>query len=103
MADVSAVADPGTGVAVYDSTPFLGLSGWLVFGGTSASSPLVASVFALSGRTSGYPAALYSHASSLFDVTAGSNGSCSPAQWCTARKGWDGPTGLGSPNGAAAF
>ena len=37
MADVSAVADPNTGVAVYDSTPNQGSSGWLVFGGTSAS------------------------------------------------------------------
>ena len=91
MADVSAVADPNTGVAVYDSTKYQGLSGWLVFGGTSASSPIVASVFALSGRTTGYPAALYSHASSLFDVTSGSNGTCSPTQWCHARTGWDGP------------
>jgi subtilase family serine protease len=103
MADVSAVADPNTGVAVYDSTKYQGLSGWLVFGGTSASSPIVASVYALSGRTTGYPAALYSRASSLFDVTSGSNGSCSPTQWCHARTGWDGPTGLGTPNGIGAF
>jgi subtilase family serine protease len=103
MADVSAVADPNTGVAVYDSTSYQGLSGWLVFGGTSASSPIVASVYALSGRTTGYPAALYSNASSLFDVTSGSNGSCSPTQWCHARTGWDGPTGLGTPDGTSAF
>jgi subtilase family serine protease len=103
IADVSAVADPNTGVAVYDSTKYQGLSGWLVFGGTSASSPIVASVYALSGRTTGYPAALYSHASSLFDVTSGSNGSCSTTQWCHARSGWDGPTGLGTPNGTGAF
>jgi subtilase family serine protease len=103
MADVSAVADPNTGVAVYDSTKYQGLSGWLVFGGTSASSPIVASVYTLSGRTTGYPAALYSHASSLFDVTSGSNGSCSPAVWCHAGVGWDGPTGLGTPNGTGAF
>jgi subtilase family serine protease len=104
MADVSAVADPQTGVAVYDSTPYQGLSGWLVFGGTSASSPIIASVYALSGNTAGYPSALpYQHSSSLFDVTSGSNGSCSPSQLCHARTGWDGPTGLGSPNGTAAF
>jgi subtilase family serine protease len=108
MADVSAVADPNTGVAVYDSTKYQGLSGWLVFGGTSASSPIVASVFALSGHTTGYPAALYTapHPSSLFDVTSGSNGSCSPpspTKWCHAGAGWDGPTGLGTPNGTAAF
>ena len=63
----------------------------------------VASVFALSGRTTGYPGALYSHASSLFDVTSGSNGSCSPTKWCHAGAGWDGPTGLGTPNGTGAF
>jgi subtilase family serine protease len=103
MADVSAVADPATGVAVYDSTRYQGLSGWLVFGGTSAASPIIASVFALSGRTSGYPAALYSNAGSLYDVTSGSNGSCTPTQLCHARAGWDGPTGLGTPHGTAAF
>ncbi|MFL6099910.1 MAG: hypothetical protein ACJ71T_08155 [Actinomycetales bacterium] len=104
MADVSAVADPQTGVAVYDSTRYQGRSGWLVFGGTSASSPIIASVYALSGNTSGYPSALpYQHASSLFDVTSGSNGSCSPSQLCHARSGWDGPTGLGTPNGTAGF
>jgi len=45
----------------------------------------------------------YSHTSSLFDVTSGSNGSCSPSYLCTARTGYDGPTGLGTPNGTAAF
>ena len=104
MADVSAVADPQTGVAVYDSTTYQGQSGWLVFGGTSASSPIVASVYALSGNTAGYPSALaYQHPSALFDVTVGFNGSCSPSQLCNARAGWDGPTGLGTPNGTAAF
>jgi len=37
VADVSAVADPGTGVAIYDSAVLGG--GWTVVGGTSASSP----------------------------------------------------------------
>lgn len=104
IADVSAVADPNTGVAVYDSTPNQGSSGWLVFGGTSVSSPIVASVYALSGRTSGYPASYtWHHAGGLFEVTAGSNGACVPAVWCTAGPGWDGPTGLGTPNGTTAF
>jgi subtilase family serine protease len=103
-ADVSAVADPNTGVAVYDSTAYQGLSGWLVFGGTSVASPLVAAVFGLAGNESSidnnYP---YTHSSSLNDVTSGSNGSCPTSQWCTARAGWDGPTGLGTPNGTGAF
>jgi subtilase family serine protease len=103
-ADVSAVANPSTGVAVYDSTAYQGLSGWLVFGGTSVSSPIIASVYALAGNEASidnnYP---YAHSTSLFDVTSGSNGSCPTSQWCNARTGWDGPTGLGTPNGAGAF
>jgi subtilase family serine protease len=104
VADVSAVADPQTGVSVFDSFAFQGLSGWLVFGGTSVSSPIIAGVFALAGNAASinnnFP---YSHASSLFDVTSGANGTCSPTQLCTARTGWDGPTGLGTPNGTGAF
>jgi subtilase family serine protease len=104
VADVSAVADPATGVSVYDSTRYLGSSGWLTFGGTSVSSPIIASVYALAGNTASidnnYP---YAHSGSLFDVTSGSNGSCPTSQWCTARTGWDGPTGLGTPNGVGAF
>jgi len=104
VADVSAVADPNTGVAVFDSFAFQGLSGWLVFGGTSVSAPIIAGVYGLAGNASSidnnFP---YSHASALFDVTSGSNGNCSPSQLCTARVGWDGPTGLGTPNGTGAF
>jgi subtilase family serine protease len=103
-ADVSAVADPSTGVAVYDSTAYQGLSGWMVFGGTSVSAPIIGSVYALAGNTASidnnYP---YTHAGSLYDVTSGSNGSCPTTQWCNARTGWDGPTGLGTPNGVGAF
>ena len=103
-ADVSAVADPNTGVSVYDSTSYQGRRGWQVYGGTSASSPIVASVYALSGNVAGYPASFtWSHSSGLNDVTTGSNGTCSPAVWCTSGAGWDGPTGLGTPNGTSAF
>ncbi|OLB76520.1 MAG: hypothetical protein AUI14_18510 [Actinobacteria bacterium 13_2_20CM_2_71_6] len=101
-ADVSAVADPATGVAVYQT---FGASGWAVYGGTSASAPIIASVYALAGTpgSSDYPAAYpYSHAGNLFDVTTGNNGSCGAPQ-CNAGTGWDGPTGLGTPNGVAAF
>jgi subtilase family serine protease len=103
-ADVSAVADPNTGVAVYDSTAYQGLSGWLVFGGTSVASPIIASVYALAGNAASidnnYP---YTHASALTDITTGSNGTCPTTQWCHAGTGWDGPTGLGTPNGTGAF
>lgn len=103
-ADVSAVADPNTGVAVYDSYSYQGTKGWLVFGGTSASSPIIGSVYALSGNTAGYPASYtWTHTNGLHDVTSGSNGTCSTPVWCTAGTGWDGPTGLGTPNGTTAF
>ncbi|MFJ7303395.1 putative Ig domain-containing protein [Streptomyces sp. NPDC099088] len=101
--DVSAVADPATGVAVYDT---YGGSGWAVYGGTSASAPIIAGVYALAGTpgSADYPAKYpYSHTSSLYDVTSGNNGSCSPSYFCTAGTGYDGPTGWGTPNGTAAF
>ncbi|MEV5386304.1 hypothetical protein [Streptomyces sp. NPDC052721] len=102
-ADVSAVADPATGVAVYDT---FGGSGWAVYGGTSASAPLIAGVYALAGTpgATDYPAKYpYSHTANLYDVTTGNNGSCSTSYFCTARTGYDGPTGWGTPNGVAAF
>ena len=104
MADVSAAADPGKGgMAIYYPTSKTA-STWAQFGGTSEAAPIIAAVYALSGNTAGYPNALpYAHPGSLFDVTSGSNGSCPTTQWCNARTGWDGPTGLGTPNGAAAF
>ncbi|MEO3937316.1 hypothetical protein V3N99_19575 [Dermatophilaceae bacterium Soc4.6] len=103
-ADVSAVADPNTGVAVYDSTSYQGRKGWQVYGGTSASSPIIASVYALAGNLSGYPAAYtWSHTGGLNDVTSGSNGTCPTPVWCTSGTGWDGPTGLGTPAGLLSF
>jgi hypothetical protein len=105
VADVSAVADPATGVAVYDSFDFQGTSGWLTFGGTSASAPLIAAVYALAGNTAEVDDAsyLWAHHSGLRDVTSGSNGGCPTATWCRAGRGWDGPTGWGSPSGVSAF
>ncbi|KPI15789.1 hypothetical protein OK074_8525 [Actinobacteria bacterium OK074] len=104
IADVSAVADPATGVAVYDSYGIT--AGWYTFGGTSVSSPIIASVYALAGTpsTSSYPASFpYAHTSALNDVTSGNNGTCSVAYYCTAETGYDGPTGLGTPAGLTAF
>ncbi|MGO4456041.1 putative Ig domain-containing protein [Streptomyces sp. M-16] len=103
VADVSAVADPATGLAVYDSYQ---ASGWNVYGGTSASAPIIASVYALAGTPAAgsYPSSYpYAHTASLNDVTSGANGSCSGGYLCTAKAGYDGPTGLGTPNGTAAF
>jgi subtilase family serine protease len=105
VADVSAVADPNTGVSVYDSFSYQGQSGWLVFGGTSVASPIIASVYALASNaaTVTYGSYPYSHTSSLNDVTSGSNGSCGGSYLCTAGPGYDGPTGLGTPNGSGGF
>ncbi len=110
VADVAAVADPATGVAVYDSYGSTGGANWFVFGGTSVAAPIIGGVYALSGITAGIPAQLaYTNAGSLFDVTSGSNGRCvrgkntSTAYLCTGVSGYDGPTGNGTPNGTGAF
>jgi len=94
--DISAVADPNTGVAVFNKND----GGFIVVGGTSASSPFVAGVFARYGISGASHDAsfVYSHKTALFDITSGSNGSCRSAL-CKAAAGWDGPTGLGTPNG----
>jgi subtilase family serine protease len=108
-ADVSAVADPQTGVAVYDSYAYQGASGWLVFGGTSASSPIVASVYALGSTATGRGGQVnpvshtWATSDGLFDVTSGTNGTCATGLWCASGVGWDGPTGLGTPNGTSSF
>jgi subtilase family serine protease len=100
QADVSADADPHTGVAVYDT---FRQGGWLVFGGTSVAAPIVASIFALAGNATANPSGnLYSHAADFSDVTSGTNGGCG-APLCVAGQGWDGPTGLGTPKGVGAF
>jgi subtilase family serine protease len=103
VADVSAVADPSSGVAVYNS---YNSSGWGVLGGTSVAAPIIASVFALAGNTSVINDAsyLYSHATStnFWDASGGSNGSCGN-YLCRGMNGFDGPTGLGTPRGVAGF
>lgn len=102
--DIAAVADPQTGVAVYDSYEE---SGWMQIGGTSVGSPLNAAVFALAGNASQLDAAesFYQPKNQqyLYDVTSGSNGTCSPQYLCTAETGYDGPTGWGTPNGIGAY
>ena len=115
QADVSAVADPATGVAIYsvDST----VGGWNVYGGTSAASPIIAAVYALAGAPAAgtYPASYpYGDTADLNDVTSGSNDvwgsqlsvSCAATShpyFCNGVVGYDGPTGLGTPNGTGAF
>jgi hypothetical protein len=106
---------------------------WCTIGGTSLASPLIAATFALAGGAGGvaYPAqTLYENAaktpSSVHDITVGSNGECASAfdegtgepscksaaeakagcssqPICLAGEGYDGPTGVGTPDGLAAF
>jgi subtilase family serine protease len=102
VADVAAVADPNTGVSVYGPVN-RHTSGWMVFGGTSVAAPLVGGVYAVNGGTVTFGSDPYAHKSALFDVTSGSNGTCGGSYLCTATVGFDGPTGLGTPNGTAAF
>ena len=101
-ADVSAVGDPQTGVAVYGPTS-RNRSGWLVFGGTSVSAPLIGGVYGVTGHTPNGADSIYAHLGSLNDVTSGTNGSCGGTYFCTAQPGYDGPTGNGTPNGTGAF
>jgi subtilase family serine protease len=104
--DISAVADPATGVAVYDTYQE---SGWMQIGGTSVSTPLNASVFALAGNAARQNAAetFYkkAHHQYLNDITSGFNGGC-PRRYqylCTGEPGYNGPSGWGTPNGIAAY
>ena len=104
QADVSAVADPLTGVLVY------GGGSWGVYGGTSVASPIIAAVFALAGRPvaatnpASYP---YANTGDLYDAVGGNAdivaGTCTVDYLCKGVAGYDGPTGLGTPNGTSAF
>jgi subtilase family serine protease len=106
--DVAADADPNTGAAIYDTSN--GNGGWNEVGGTSESSPIIASVFALAGNdgNGGNNAAdsIYTHTSDLYEVTASNDGTCSPSVLCTATGAantYNGPTGWGTPDGLTAF
>jgi subtilase family serine protease len=105
--DVAAVADPQTGVSVYDSLGWNGQSGWLVAGGTSAAAPIIAGIVGLAGNGATIdPSYPYNHRGALNDVIGGSNQismNCGGDYLCNAKKGYDGPTGWGTPNGINAF
>ena len=109
VSDVSADADPNTGPAVYDTDPNDGTPGWLIVGGTSASSPFLAGVVAQAGNPAKFPnaSALYapSAAAGLNDVVSGHTAGrdCGGDYQCNAGPGYDGPTGMGTPNGLSAF
>jgi hypothetical protein len=104
MNDVSAVAQS---VAEYDT---YGHGGWITVSGTSVSSPMIGGIYGLAGNASSQNAAQglwklnkKKHKKELHDITSGSNGTCGGSYLCTAGKGYDGPTGWGTPNGIKAF
>jgi len=109
--DLSAVADPDTGFAVYDTYGLdqFGIKpGWLVVGGTSLSAPLIAGMIGLAGNASSLDSAryIYDHRGGLHDVVGGNNvwmTDCGGDYLCNALPGYDGPTGLGSPRGVSAL
>lgn len=117
--DVSADADPSTGVAIYDTDRYAAdgsAPDWATVGGTSVSTPIIAATYALADIVAGglgkalvfgtFPAAYpYQAASGLTPVIGGSNGTCESDRkyLCNAVKGFNGPTGLGTPDGTAAF
>jgi subtilase family serine protease len=102
--DIALVADPSTGVAVYDSTPCDGYSGWMVFGGTSVATPCCAGIANLLGKNyANNPtqlAAIYAklgNATAYRDITSGTAGAY------TAKVGYDLVTGVGCPLGTGGF
>ena len=105
VADVSALA---YNIALYNKD----WGGWGLVGGTSASSPIIAGVDGLAGNAAEVrPGSEYAHAKALFDVTSGNNDGfggtngavCGYDYLCVAKKGYDAPTGLGTPDGIGAF
>jgi hypothetical protein len=119
MNDVSADADPDTPVAIYDTVRDPSLGGapdWTNVGGTSVATPIIAGTYALADIVAGgqgdaliqgtFPAAYpYQAKSGLTPVTTGSNGNCESDRryLCNAGSGYNGPAGLGTPDGVAAF
>ncbi|MGA2012617.1 MAG: hypothetical protein ABSH51_19085 [Solirubrobacteraceae bacterium] len=99
-ADVSADGNPQTGLSIYDSAQ----GGWLVGGGTSLATPLVAAFEAVAGVTGVTPQWAYTDGALLNDPASGSTGTCAAAilYICNAGPGYDGPTGMGSISGDIA-
>ncbi|HUA70929.1 MAG TPA: hypothetical protein VMA96_07605 [Solirubrobacteraceae bacterium] len=97
-ADLSADADPDTGLMIYDSE----IGGWWQYGGTSLATPLIAAYEAITGVDGTTPQWAYTDSALLNDPTTGSSGSCPPniLYICNAGPGYDGPTGIGSISGA---
>ena len=114
IGDVAAVANPYTGVAVYDTYH---ATGWMVFGGTSVATQIIGATYGLAvgtGTLQATPSGLYPDKPTgqigptpgLVPVTSGHDGTCAN-YLCNATdrlsSGYNGPTGLGTPDGVGAF
>jgi hypothetical protein len=104
VADISAIA---SNVPIYNAA----WGGWLTVSGTSVAAPFIAGVYGLAGNATAItPRYLYQHKADFFDIDKGNNvlfgsarAACGDDYLCTAKKGYDAPTGLGTPNGIAGF
>jgi hypothetical protein len=105
VADLSAVADPYPGFAVYDTYGLGSHAGWISVGGTSLSAPLISGMIGLAGNAAELDSAryVYRHHDGLADVVGGSNGYCGGDYLCRGKVGYDAPTGWGSPRGLSAL
>jgi hypothetical protein len=116
-ADISASASLRSAVIVYNSEENGGRCPnycfWL-YGGTSASTQIISAAFALAGNAGsqvGASGIWKHHSGNIYDVKTGNNldanlgVTCASTikYICTARTGFDGPTGWGSPNGVGAL
>ena len=109
--DISATADPRTGVWVYIAAwaGTCGLnSGWCIVGGTSAATPIMAAIINSAGAFRASSAAeLNTIYSTVGTASAGwndvTNGACGAYDGFTATQGWDLCTGIGVPQGAVSF
>jgi subtilase family serine protease len=105
VADLSAVADPYPGFAVYDTYGLGSHAGWISVGGTSLSAPLISGMIGLAGNAAELGSAryVYRHHDGLADVVGGSNGYCGGDYLCRGKVGYDAPTGWGSPRGLSSL
>jgi hypothetical protein len=106
-ADIAAVASPGAIVHITGA----GTPGgpWYVAEGTSLAAPVIAGAIGLAGSVGSREAQMLynrarTHPKDFHDIVSGRNGdSFCPSLICKAGRGYDGPSGLGTPNGLAAF
>jgi len=102
VADVAAVADPATGVAAYAPVSATAAS-WQIYGGTSVAAPIIAALFGVRGRAIDGPSTFYAKPKAFYDIKKGTNGKCGGIYFCIGGAGYDGPSGLGTPEGLTGF